>query len=90
MRPGCHLCDEARDAIRLVCEDRTARGLGNPQVVERNIDADEDAHRRYFDRIPVLEFGDRRVELIVTVGKVRRLLSEVIGDTPIQVPVEWS
>ena len=79
-RPGCDLCDEAREAIRLVVEDRVARGLATPTVIERNIEDDDELHRRLLERIPVVEIGTQRVELIVTVGKVRRLLNEALGD----------
>jgi hypothetical protein len=79
-RPGCSLCDEAREAITLVIGDRVARGLPVPTVVERNIEDDDDLHRRLLERIPVVEIGNLRVELIVTVGKVRRLLNEALGD----------
>jgi hypothetical protein len=75
-RAGCGLCDEAREAIRLVSDDRAARNLAVPALVEVDIDADPDLHRALFDRIPVVELGDQRVELVVTVGKLRRLLSE--------------
>jgi hypothetical protein len=78
-RPGCSLCDEAREAIGLVVADRGARGLAVPRVVERNIDDDPELHRRLFERIPVVEIGDQRVELVVSVGKVRRLLNEALG-----------
>jgi hypothetical protein len=74
-RPACSLCDEAREAIELVLADRRARGAPVPDVVERNIEADPELHRRYLERIPVVELGDQRVELIVSVGKLRRLLS---------------
>ena len=76
-RPGCDLCDEAREAIELVMRDRTERGLPVATVVERNIEADPELHRRYLERIPVVELGDQRVELIVTVGKLRRLLASL-------------
>ena len=89
-RAGCGLCDEAREAIQLVLEDRLARNLVAPQVVERDIDADPELHRRLFDRIPIVELGERRVELVVTVGKLRRLLNEVIGDQPAKGTAEWS
>ena len=79
-RPGCSLCDEAREAIELVIGDRRARGLTVPDVVERDIEADDELHRRLLERIPVVEIGNLRVELIVTVGKVRRLLNEALGD----------
>jgi hypothetical protein len=81
-RPSCSLCDEGREAIRLVIEDRRARGLPVPAVVERNIEDDEALHRRYLERIPVVEIGNLHVELIVSVGKVRRLLNEALGDQP--------
>jgi hypothetical protein len=79
-RPGCGLCDEAREAINLVVADRLARGLAVPTLVERDIETDDDLHRRLLERIPVVEIGNQRVELIVTVGKVRRLLNEALGD----------
>jgi Glutaredoxin-like domain (DUF836) len=79
-RPGCHLCEEAQEAINLVVADRLARGLGVPTVTERNIDDDPELHRTLFERIPVVEIGNQRVELIVSVGKVRRLLNEALGD----------
>ena len=79
-RPGCALCEEAREAIGLVVADRAARGLAVPAVVERNIDDDPELHRRLFERIPVVEIGNQRVELVVSVGKVRRLLNEALGD----------
>lgn len=78
-RPGCPLCDEAREAIGLVMADRAARGLPVPGLVERNIDDDPQLHRRLFERIPVVEIGNQRVELVVSVGKVRRLLNEALG-----------
>jgi hypothetical protein len=81
-RPECSLCDEAREAAQLVLADRVERGLAVPALVERNIEDDPELHRRYLERIPVVELGDQRVELIVTVGKLRRLLNEVAGDVP--------
>lgn len=77
-RPGCHLCDEAREAIEVVLADRASRSLPVPALTERNIDEDEDLQRRYLERIPVVELDGSRVELIVSVGKVRRLLAEVL------------
>lgn len=78
-RPGCSLCAEAREAIDLVLRDRTERGLPVPAVLERNIEDDPDLHRTYLERIPVVELGEQRIELIVTVGKLRRLLNEAFG-----------
>ena len=94
-RAGCGLCDEAREAIRLVVEDRQGRRLVIPSVVEVDITADPELERTMFDRIPIAQLGERRVELVVTVGKLRRLLNETLGDEPAGDPsmpvlTEWS
>jgi hypothetical protein len=77
-RPGCHLCDEAREAIGAVLADRATRGLPVPQLVERDIEADPELHRAFLERIPVVDLGGRRIELVVTVGKLRRLFAEAL------------
>ena len=80
-RPGCSLCEEARHAIEVVIADRRERGLAVPDVVERNIESDPDLHRALLERIPVVELGDQRVELVVSIGKLRRLLN-LLDDVP--------
>ena len=80
-RPGCHLCDEAREAIEAVLAGRRARDLPVPSVVEIDIEADPELHRRFLERIPVVELGGGRIELIVTVGKLRRVFAEVLDGT---------
>jgi hypothetical protein len=77
-RPGCHLCEEARDIVQAVLEDRAAHGLPLPRVVERNIEDDPELHRQYLERIPVLELEGRHLELILSFGKVRRMLADVL------------
>jgi glutaredoxin len=47
-RPGCHLCDDARDAL-----DRVRRRV--PFALEEiDITADDVLHARYLERIPVI------------------------------------
>ena len=77
-RPGCHLCDEARDAIEAVLSDRRARNLPVPSVVEIDIESDPELHRRFLERIPVVELAGSRIELIVTVGKLRWVFADVL------------
>ncbi len=77
-RPGCHLCEDARLVVQSVLEDRASRGLAVPSVVERDIETDEGWHQAYLERIPVLELGGRRIELIVSYGNVRRLLADAL------------
>jgi len=77
-RPGCGLCDEARDAIRLLLADREARDLPVPPFVERDIEADPELHRQLFERIPVIELGSGRLELATSVARLRRLMEDVL------------
>jgi hypothetical protein len=85
-RAACSLCDEAREAIELTLADRRSRGLPVPALLERDIEADPELHRRYLERIPVVELGNQRVELVVTVGKMRRLLREALDEAPAAEP----
>jgi glutaredoxin len=48
-RPGCHLCDEAREAILARREE-----MPEFELREIDIEADEDLHRRFLERIPVI------------------------------------
>jgi glutaredoxin len=80
-RPGCHLCEETRAAIKLLLADRRARGKAVPAFVEHNIEADPELHKRLFERIPVVELGSGRLELATSVAGLRRLLSDVL-DAP--------
>jgi hypothetical protein len=75
-RPDCGLCAEARSMIGLLLADRTERGLPTPAFVERDIDTDPDWQRSFFATIPVVEFGDRRLETVTSLAKLRRLLVE--------------
>ena len=51
-RPGCHLCDVARDALQ------RARTQVAFAVEEVDIERDDALHRRYLERIPVVELGE--------------------------------
>lgn len=79
-RSGCHLCEEARASIQSVLEDRAANGLPNPRRVERDIDRDPDLQAAYGMTIPVVELGDRRLDLAVGAGRIRRLLSQALDE----------
>ena len=77
-RAGCHLCDEARAMVTALLAERSRAGLITPVVVERNIEFDPAWHDAYFEAIPVVEFGDRRLDLVTSVAKLRRLLTDVL------------
>lgn len=77
-RAGCHLCDEARAILAALLDERAHAGLLAPTVVERDIDTDPAWERAFFATIPVIELGDRRLELVTSAAKVRRLLVDVL------------
>ncbi len=77
-RPGCGLCDEARAALDALLEERARAGLPSPRLQERDIETDPAWERAYFASIPVVELGDRRLELATSVAKLRRLMTDVL------------
>ncbi len=70
-RPGCCLCDEAREVLLEVRQRR-------PFVLEeRNIDEDDALQRAYLERIPVIVIdGVEEFELFVDAGELERRLSQ--------------
>ncbi len=77
-RPGCHLCEDARAALAVILADRAAHGLHAPGVEVRDIETDEDWHRRYAFTIPVVAFGHRELALATSPAGLRRFLADVL------------
>jgi glutaredoxin len=72
-RPGCHLCDEARDAILALRDEGLAIALR-----EVDIERDERLHKELGERIPVVEVAGEIVsELVVDVRSLRSRLDTV-------------
>jgi hypothetical protein len=55
-RDGCHLCDEAREAIVAIAAE-----LGGLELDEVDIEADDRLLAAYLERIPVVELDGREV-----------------------------
>ena len=71
-RRGCHLCDEAR-ALILSLRD----SIGGFELRDVDIDGDDELHRRFLERIPVVEVdGDIVAELVVEPAALRAALVE--------------
>jgi hypothetical protein len=77
-RAGCHLCDETRTSLEALLADRRSRGLPTPELVERDIDADEALQAKYAFTIPVVALGDRELELATSPARLRRLIADVL------------
>jgi glutaredoxin len=69
-RPGCHLCDEARDALERVRADTPF------ELLEVDIERDDELFKRYLERIPVVCLdGEELFEYHVDEAALRRRLS---------------
>jgi hypothetical protein len=77
-RAGCHLCDEARTMLAALFDERAQARLPIPTLVERDIETNPAWQQAYFATIPVVELGDRRLELATSVVKLRRLMTDVL------------
>ena len=86
-RPGCHLCDEAREILQQLLDERSRRDLPTPTMTEIDIESDPDLERRFFTTIPVVELADERLELATSAAKLRRLLSDVLDGSAATTPV---
>jgi glutaredoxin len=53
-KPGCHLCDEAREVVRRVTAELGVRWE------ELDITQDEELQRKYWEQIPVTLVDDRQ------------------------------
>jgi hypothetical protein len=85
-RPGCGLCDGARDIVLDLLAQRAVTGQPVPEFVERDIETDRAWERAYSSAIPVIELGPRRLELATSAAKLRRLLAEVLDTAPAPTP----
>jgi glutaredoxin len=73
-RSGCHLCDDARAQLLAL---RAELGF---DLVERDIERDDDLHRRYLERIPVVVLdGEELFDFFVDEAVLRDRLGTV-GD----------
>ncbi|MFJ3934488.1 MULTISPECIES: glutaredoxin family protein [unclassified Streptomyces] len=70
-KPGCHLCDDAREVVVRVCTEVGAAWE------EKDITRDEELHRAYWEQIPVvLVDGEQHTFWKVDPGRLRRALEE--------------
>lgn len=81
-KPGCSLCDEARANALAILGQRAATGLPAPRLVERDITTDPAWERAFFLTIPVVELGDRRLELATSFARLQALVREVLDGRP--------
>ena len=72
-RPGCHLCDDAREALERI------RGSEPFDLVEVDIEHDDDLLKRYLERIPVIALdGEELFDFFVDEPKLRAALRSAV------------
>ncbi len=82
-RPGCGLCRETRSLLEALLRQRATEGRAVPRLLEHDIDTDAELQRAFFLVIPVVELGDRRLELATSASALRRLLADVLDAEPV-------
>ena len=71
-KPGCHLCDDARDVVTRVLADFTGVELAEQSILES-----EELHARYWDEIPVVLIdGEVHTIYRVDADRLRAALAE--------------
>jgi glutaredoxin len=71
-KPGCCLCDEAKETIRTVRLDQEF------ELHEVDVSLDPALHSRYGERIPVVEIdGEEAFELLLDAASLRERLDTV-------------
>ena len=72
-REGCHLCDEARESLMRLRDEGFEF-----ELIEVDIESEQDLHRRYLERIPVIEIGGAEAcELGFDQGAVTAMLASL-------------
>jgi hypothetical protein len=73
-KPGCHLCEDAREAVRRVRSERPF------YLREVDVTLDPVLHREYGERIPVLTLDDEVLfEFVVEEAVLMKRLDRVDG-----------
>lgn len=81
-KPGCGLCEEAREHIVALLAERAAAGRPVPRLIDRDITTDPAWERAYFTTIPVVEMDGRILELATSPARVGALVDEVLDAIP--------
>jgi hypothetical protein len=78
-RDDCSLCDEARESLQVVLEDRARRGDPIPRVREVNLTQQPDLEEAYGARVPVLVIGEQELSLATSARSIGTFLDRVLG-----------
>ena len=80
-RRGCHLCDDTRDELARLLEERRVAGRPAAEVREVDIESDAALLRQYLETIPVLLVGDAELPLAIRASAIRAFLAQALDGT---------
>lgn len=78
-RPDCAMCEQARDLLQQVLEDRVMRGDPVPRVREIDLVQRPDLEPRYGARLPVIAVGGDEIALVASYQAIARFLDRALG-----------
>lgn len=78
-RDGCELCDEARQALQQVLEQRVLRGDPIPRVHEVNLGQHPELESRYGALLPVMALDGHELALAMGGPTIERFLDRILG-----------
>jgi glutaredoxin len=78
-RRDCAVCDEARDTLQQVLEDRVKRGEPVPRVRYIDVDADETLRQTHGPRVPVLAAAGQELSLAGGYRQIARFIDLTAG-----------
>src|SRR5512135_1471665 len=79
-RSGCHLCEDARAHLEQLLATWSAAGRPAPRLVGRDIDCEPAWHDAYFETIPVVEIGARRLLLATSPARLRSFVEDALAE----------
>jgi hypothetical protein len=78
-RDECELCDEARESLQVVLEERVRRGDPIPRLREINLSRQPELEEAYGARVPVLAVGEQELSLATSARSIGTFLDRVLG-----------
>lgn len=78
-RSDCSMCDEARQSLQQVLEDRAKAGERTPRVRYVDVDGTADLTDRYGALVPVLALGEAELPLAAGYRAIARFLDGALG-----------
>ncbi len=79
-KPGCGLCEEAREVIDALLAERRSAGRSVAPIEDRDITTDDRWLAAHGEEIPVLEIAGRELRLAISGAAIRRFVTEGLGE----------